>query len=182
MDKVEIIKLLQSEDWTKADALRAVESIDFSANPDELTIRRKMSRQFIGSELIKRQREQATQKGLLTRKTNQFELSQEQYQTDIKQLNLKIELLKQQVKGSDSSEQAQKIELIEQLTIKVKKLDADNQSLIKVNSELKKDNKNLKNIVDAIRLRIATDMKEILKYQDRDLRQAILQLFKSTQS
>ena len=70
MDKSEIIKLLQSEDWTKADALRAVESIDFSTNPDELSIRRKMSRQFIGSELIKRQREQATQKGLVTRKTN----------------------------------------------------------------------------------------------------------------
>ena len=44
-----------------------------------------------------------------------------------------------------------------------------------------KDNKSLKNIVDAIRLRIATDMKGILKYPDRDLRQAIFKLFKSTQ-
>ena len=181
MDKAEIIKLLQSEDWTKADALRAVESIDFSANPDELSIRRKMSRQFIGSELIKRQREQATQKGLLTRKTNQFDLSQQQYQIDTKQLNLKIELLKQQVKELDLSEQMQKINLIDRLTKEVKELNTNNQSLIKVNGELKKDNKNLKNIVDAIRLRIATDMKEILKYSDRDLRQAILKLFKSTQ-
>ena len=181
MDKAEIIKLLQSEDWTKADALRAVESIDFSANPDELSIRRKMSRQFIGSELIKRQREQATQKGLLTRKTNQFDLSQQQYQIDTKQLNLKIELLKQQVKELDLSEQMQKINLIDRLTKEVKELNTNNQLLIKVNGELKKDNKNLKNIVDAIRLRIATDMKEILKYSDRDLRQAILKLFKSTQ-
>ena len=74
MDKAEIIKILQSEDWTRADALRAVESIDFSTNPDELTIRRNISSRFAGRELIKRQREQAAQKGIVTRKTNQIEL------------------------------------------------------------------------------------------------------------
>ena len=63
----------------------------------------------------------------------------------------------------------------------VKELEVDNRSLIKVNAELKKDNKSLKNIVDSIRLQIAKDMKGILKNQDSDLRQAILKLFKSTQ-
>ena len=196
MDKAEIIKLLQSEDWTKADALRAVESIDFSTNPDELSIRRNISGRFAGSELIKRQREQAAQKGAVTRKTNQIELLQREYQADIKQRDLQLALLKKQVIGADSPEQAQQIELMQQqyrviieqrdsqnqqLLARVKELEVDNRSLTKVNSELKKDNKSLKNIVDSIRLQIAKEMKGILKNQDSDLRQAILKLFKSTQ-
>ncbi len=196
MDKAETIKILQSEDWTKADALRAVESIDFSTNPDELTIRRNISSRFIGRELIKRQREQARQKGLVTTKTNQFELLKREYQAHIKQGNLPPDRSKQQVIGADSLEQDQQIELMkqqyrvvieqhdiqnQQLLARVKELEVDNRSLTEVNAELKKDNKSLKNIVDSIRLQIAKDMKGILKYQDSDLRQAILKLFKSTQ-
>jgi hypothetical protein len=196
MDKAEIIKILQSEDWTKADALRAVESIDFSTNPDELSIRRNISSRFAGRELIKRQREQATQKGFVTRKTNQIELLKQQYQADIQQRDLQLARSKQQVIGADSPEQAQQIELMkqqyrvvieqhdiqnQQLLARVKELEVDNRSLTQVNAELKKDNKSLKNIVDSIRLQIAKDMKGILKYQDSDLRQAILKLFKSTQ-
>jgi glycine cleavage system regulatory protein len=196
MDKAEIIKILESEDWTRADALRAVESIDFNNNPDELTIRRSISSRFAGRELIKRQREQAAQKGLVTKKTNQLELLKREYQTDIKQRDLQLALLKQQVIGADSPEQAQQIELMQQqyrvvieqyesqnqqLAARVKELEADNRSLSKVNTELKKDNKSLKNIVDSIRLQIAKDMKGVLKNQDSDLRQAIVKLFKSTQ-
>ncbi|WP_100899602.1 hypothetical protein [Nostoc flagelliforme] len=55
MNKSQSIKLLESEGWTKADAMRALEVIDFSTNPDEITIRRAIS-PFAGSELIKRQR------------------------------------------------------------------------------------------------------------------------------
>jgi hypothetical protein len=40
MKKSEILKLLESEDWTKADALRAISSIDLSTDPNELSIRR----------------------------------------------------------------------------------------------------------------------------------------------
>jgi hypothetical protein len=196
MDKSETIKLLQSEDWTKADAIRAVESIDFNTNPDELTIRRNISSQFAGRELIQRQNAQRAQKGVVTRKTNQIESLKREYQADIKQRDLQLALLKQQVIGADSPEQAQQIELIQQqyrvvidqyesqnqqLLARVKELEVDNRSLVKVNAELKKDNKSLKNIVDSIRLQIAKDMKGILKYQDSDLRQAILKLFKSTQ-
>jgi hypothetical protein len=196
MDKAEIIKILESEDWTRADALRAVESIDFSTNPDELTIRRNISSRFAGRELIKRQREQAAQKGLVTKKTNQLELSKREYQADIKQRDLQITLLRQQVTGANSPDIAQQIELMQQqhrvvieqkdlqnqqLSAQVKELEVDNRSLTKVNTELKKDNKSLKNIVDSIRLQLAKDMKGVLKNQDGDLRQAILKLFKSTQ-
>jgi hypothetical protein len=196
MDKAEIIEILESEDWTRADALRAVESIDFSTKPDELTIRRNISSRFAGRELIKRQREQAAQKGLVTKKTNQLELLKREYQADIKQRDLQLALLKKQVTGADSPEQAQQIELMQQqyrvvieqyesqnqqLSARVKELEVDNRSLTKVNTELKKDNKSLKNIVDSIRLQLAKDMKGVLKNQDSDLRQAILKLFKSTQ-
>jgi hypothetical protein len=179
MDKSEIIKILQSEDWTKADALRAIESIDFNTNPDELTIRRNISSQFAGRELIKRQREQAAQKGMVTRKTNQIELLQQQYQADIKQRDLQFARSKQQVTGVDSPEQQGSQN--QHLLVRIKELEVDNRSLTNVNAELKKDNKSLKNIVDSIRLQIARDMKGILKQQDSDLRQAILKLFKSTQ-
>jgi uncharacterized protein YpuA (DUF1002 family) len=196
MDKSETIKLLQSEDWTKADALRAIESIDFNTDPDELTIRRTISSQFVGIELIKRQRLQSSQKSLLTKKTSEIESLGQKHQAAIEQRDLQIELLNQKVKGGDDPSQAREIELmkqqyltvleqrdrqIEQLSKQAKELETDNRSLTKVNDELKQDNKRLKNIVDAIRLRLAQDMKEILKYEDSDLRQAIMKLFKSTQ-
>ncbi len=196
MDKAEIIKILQSEDWTKADAIRAVASIDFSTSPDELNIRRNISSRFAGRELIERQNAQKAQKGVVTRKNNQIELLKREYQADIKQRDLQIARSKQQVIGADSPEQAQQIELMQQqyrlvieqhdnqnqqLLARVKELEVDNRSLAKVNAELKKDNKSLKNIVDSIRLQIARDMKGILKNPDSDLRQAILKLFKSTQ-
>jgi hypothetical protein len=196
MDKAEIIKILQSEDWTRADAIRAIESIDFSTNPDELTIRRDISSRFAGRELIKRQREQGAQKRLVTIKTNQFELLKREYQADIKQRDLQLARSKQQVTGADSPEQAQQIELMQQqyrvvidqyenqnqqLLARVKELEVDRRSLTKVNAELKKDNKSLKNIVDSIRLQLAKDMTGVLKNKDSDLRQAIAKLFKSTQ-
>ncbi|MEH2143030.1 hypothetical protein [Nostoc sp.] len=43
MNKSQSIKLLESEGWTKADAMRALEVIDFSGNADEITIRRAVS-------------------------------------------------------------------------------------------------------------------------------------------
>jgi hypothetical protein len=178
MDKSETIKLLQSEDWTKADALRAIESINFNTDPDELTIRRTISSQFVGSELVKRQRLQSSQKSLLTKKTSEIESLVQKQQSAIEQRDLQIELLKQKSKGGDDPSQAHQIE---QLSQQVKDLETNSRLLTKVNDELKQDNKRLKNIVDAIRLRIAQDMKGILKYEDSELRQAIMKLFKSTQ-
>ncbi|MDZ8083241.1 MAG: hypothetical protein RMX35_29770 [Nostoc sp. DcaGUA01] len=82
MNKSQSIKLLESEGWTKADAMRALEIIDFSTNPDEITIRRAVSA-FAGSELIKRQRLQAAQKGLVTKKSKEIEKNNQEYAAKI---------------------------------------------------------------------------------------------------
>ena len=73
MNKLDTIKILEREGWTKADAVRALEKIDFSNDPEELTIRRAISL-FAGLELIKRQRLQAAQKGIVTKKVKEIEV------------------------------------------------------------------------------------------------------------
>jgi serine phosphatase RsbU (regulator of sigma subunit) len=179
MKKSEILKLLESEGWTKADALRAIASIDLSTDPDELSIRRSISSQFIGSELSQRQRLQSSQKRLVTIKNGQIKLLQQQ--------------LSQQVKGADNSKQAEKVDRLQQqvqqqkdradgLVKQVEELNTNNQLFVKVNAELKQDNKHLKNLVDAIRLQIVKDMRGLLRYQDSELRQAIMKLYKSVHS
>jgi chromosome segregation ATPase len=66
------------------------------------------------------------------------------------------------------------------LTTKVDDLAANNDELLKANDQLKKDNKSLKNVVDAIRLRLARDTSELLKYEDNELRKALIRVFKWT--
>ena len=63
MNKQQAIELLNHEGWTKADAKRALELLDFRLNPniDELTIRRAASK-FAGVELLNRQYLQRAQK------------------------------------------------------------------------------------------------------------------------
>lgn len=82
MNKSQAIKLLQHEGWTKADASRALESVDFSANPDELTIRRVTS-PFAGPELSKRQNLQRAQKGLVKKKTDEMERRDKEHASKI---------------------------------------------------------------------------------------------------
>ena len=74
MNKKEAIALLNDEGWTKADAKRALELLDFKLNPDvdELTIRRATS-QFGGVQLYERQRLQAAQKGMVTKKNKEIQ-------------------------------------------------------------------------------------------------------------
>jgi hypothetical protein len=146
VNRQEVIKLLESEKWSKADAIRALEGIDFSNNPDELTIRRAIS-PFAGSELIKRQRLQSAQKGLVTKKAKEIE----QIAEDNSALETRVEILS-----------------------------SDKEKLINVNNQLKKDNKDLKNLVDAIRLRLAMDTKKLLQYKDSEIRKAVVKLFQST--
>ena len=71
MKKSDATKLLVSEGWTKADAIRELSDIDFQTDPDELTIRRGIS-QFAGQELINRQRLQAAQKGIVTKRSKEL--------------------------------------------------------------------------------------------------------------
>jgi hypothetical protein len=71
--KTEAINLFVSDGWTKADAERALEGLDFSQDPDELTVY-KYSSLFSGKELIARQRSQAAQKGMVTKKVKEIDL------------------------------------------------------------------------------------------------------------
>ena len=162
MKKSEAIKLLTSEQWTKADAERALVKIDFSTNPDELTIRRAIS-SFAGSELINRQRLQAAQKGQVTKKIK-----------EIKTLQQDITKLKQERKKPYSTLDKNSLE------VQIKTLTTKNKELASANQELQKDNKNLKNIVDRIKLKLAMDTKALLRYEDSELRKEIIKLFKWT--
>ncbi|NJN59110.1 MAG: hypothetical protein HC879_17240 [Leptolyngbyaceae cyanobacterium SL_5_9] len=147
MKRLEAIKLLENEGWTKADASRALEGLDFNQAPDELAIRRAISL-FAGSELYKRQRLQAAQKGMVTKKTRTIEEKDKENRVLI----------------------AEKSKLLEA-----------NNRLIDVNDQLKKDNKALKNLVDQIRLKITSDVKMLLRYEDSEIRRALMKWFKDTQ-
>ena len=46
--------------------------------------------------------------------------------------------------------------------------------------QLKKDNKELKNVVDQIRLRLARDTKMLLQYEDSEIRKALIRMFRWT--
>ena len=166
MNKQEAIKLLNSEGWTKADAQRALKVIDFKTNQniDELTIRRAAS-QFAGSELIQRQRLQAAQKSLVTKKNQ-----------EIQNYILKIqELEKNQPSPSDSSI------INSDLQKQLEKVLKDRNKLIEANNELKKDNKDLKNIVDAIRLKLTIETKHLLEVNHpKQIKQGLVKLLKST--
>lgn len=87
MNKKEAIALLNNEGWTKADAKRALELLDFKLNLelDELTIRQAASK-FAGVQLYERQRLQAAQKGMVTKKNQEIQ----QYITQIEELAYKI--------------------------------------------------------------------------------------------
>lgn len=147
MNKSDATKLLVSEGWTKADAIRALLDINFQTDPDELTIRRGIS-QFVGQELINRQRLQAAQKGTVTKRN--------------KQLSLTVDENKE-------------------LQNKTNFLHSQNNELTQVNEELQKDNKALKNIVDQIRLKLALDMKQLVKFEDSEIRKELIKWYTKIQ-
>lgn len=156
MNKQEAIGLLNSEGWTKADAKRALELIDFKVNTDvdELTIRRAAS-QFAGAELVTRQNLQRAQKTMVTKKNKEIQ----KYIVQIEELA--------SGQGVDNQKQ------IKELKDKISKL-------IEANDTLKKDNKNLKNIVDQIRLKLTIETKHILNLKDSEVKKGIVKLLKST--
>ncbi|MCY7277360.1 MAG: hypothetical protein LH702_27420 [Phormidesmis sp. CAN_BIN44] len=165
MNKLQAIALLVGEKWTKADAIRALEGMNFATNPDELTIRRAIS-PFSGAELINRQRLQAAQKTQVTKKNKEIERIEEAHQ---------LERARFEANGQSPSFKGNSLE------VRVKTLVSQNDELIKVNDELKKDNKALKNLVDRIRLKTAIDVKNLLNYEDSEIRRALAKWFKGTQ-
>ncbi len=69
----------------------------------------------------------------------------------------------------------------QQLIGTVQTLESSNQHLSKANAELQKDNKALKNLVDKIKLRLALDLKQLMKYEDSEIRKATARIFRWTQ-
>jgi predicted RNase H-like nuclease (RuvC/YqgF family) len=63
---------------------------------------------------------------------------------------------------------------------KVETLTSQNTELTGANEQLKKDNKDLKNIVDQIKLQLARDTKALLQYEDNQIRRAVIKLFRWT--
>lgn len=171
MNKREAIELLNHEGWTKADAQRALESIDFQTDTDidELMVRRAAS-QFAGAELLNRQRLQAAQRGLVIRRNREIQ----EYISQIEELTLKI--------GSSSSENSAELEQeVNKLKDKISKLVQANDELDQANNILQRDNRNLKNIVDEIRFRLTVEFKDILKVTNiLEIRKRLMQLLKST--
>ncbi|MFN5206096.1 MAG: hypothetical protein ACK5EU_11210 [Pseudanabaena sp.] len=154
MKKIEAINLLVNNGWAKADAERALVDLDFSQAPDEFTVY-KYSSLFAGKELINRQRAQAAQKGMVTRKTKEIDLKTAE-NTDLQN--------KAQVLDSQNS-----------------KLSKTNEKLLQVKDQLEQDNRRLKNLVDAIRLRITIDGGKLLQYEDSEIRKALSKWFKGMQ-
>ena len=90
-------------------------------------------------------------------------------------------------RGELSQEQQQLEAQSQQLTTqnralsgRVQNRTTQNDELIDANEKLKKDNKDLKNIVDQIRLRLARDTKMLLEYEDSEIRKALIRLFSWT--
>jgi hypothetical protein len=73
MNEKDAILLLQSEGWTKADAVRGLESIDFAIQQPSESIIRQAACEFAGRELFKRQKLQASQKGIVTKKNSEID-------------------------------------------------------------------------------------------------------------
>lgn len=164
MNKLQAVALLlENKKWTKADAIRALEEVNFAADPDELTIRRAVD-QFSGAELSNRQRQQAAQKTQVTKKNNEIERINKAHELEREKLEARI----QSLLSNDNS-------------LQVKTLASQNDELIKVNDQLKKDNRFLKNSVDAIRLRLAIDVKNLLKSNDSEIRRALAKWFQGTE-
>jgi len=175
VNKSQAIKLIENEGWTKADAIRALEVINFNTNPNELTIRRAIS-SFAGSELNKRQRLQAAQKGTVTKKTKEIECKDKEYAAKIDQ----YEKSQQQKREKWEAEIQILASINGTLETKIKTITSQNNELTRVNEQLKKDNKNLKNIVDEIKLKLTMDTKKLLQYEDSEIRGALVKLLKWT--
>jgi hypothetical protein len=134
VNKSQAIKLLKDEGWTEADAKRALAGIDFSTNLGELAIRRTIS-SFAGTELIQRQRLQAAQKGMVTKKTKEIERKDEEYVIQINQYEESLKLAKEKYESEIQAMLLRKTDL----ETKVNSLVWQNNELLRVNEQLEKD-------------------------------------------
>jgi chromosome segregation ATPase len=125
------------------------------------------------------------QRASAEKKVEELQQEYQELQNRIKAIEDKKVVLvgRKQLLENETSELEQQISKLQadnqSLTTKVEKLDADKILLTKVNHELKKDNKQLKNLVDAIRLNLSRNVKGILGKEDGELRKALAKLYKS---
>ncbi len=126
-------------------------------------------------------------------KLGSLEAEKDQLEAQYRELEASIAAIESSTTDLDQRKQqllaenqrlAQEVESLsrenEQLTSAVTDLGSRNDDLSRANAELKKDNKDLKNIVDQIRLRLAHDTQELLKYEDSEIRKALIRLFRWT--
>jgi|GEM_PF-910389 len=102
---------------------------------------------------------------------------------DLQRGNQGLEEYKRQLAEQKRDLQREVSELTESnhhLRSTVSNLSSKNQELTTANAGLKQDNKELKNLVDQIRLRLAQDTKMLLQYEDSEIRKAMIRLFRWT--
>ncbi len=130
--------------------------------------------------LFGKMRNQAEKK-LETLKSEYYELEQtiQGIETDKLALEEKKKQLEQERFKLESEVKGLATE-ITTLETKVKKLNYENTELFGANQQLQKDNKDLKNLVDRIRLQLAQNTKQLLQYEDSEIRKALVKLFKWT--
>lgn len=105
----------------------------------------------------------------------------EQQIADIDKVKQNLTQRKQEMEAETQKIEEEIKELFEKntaLKLKVQTLTTRNDELEAANTVLKKDNKDLKNIVDQIRLRLARDTKQLLEYEDSEIRKALIRLFR----
>jgi chromosome segregation ATPase len=127
-----------------------------------------------------RARSQAEQK-LQTLQTEYDEL--EASIAALESTNQSLATRKQQLESDRQalSTEIQKITIEKQkLGTQVTRLNVLTNELTDANDQLKKDNKDLKNMIDAIRLKFTKEIKQLLSYEDSEIRKALVKLFKST--
>lgn len=89
MNKTEAVEYAHKVGWTKADARRAFDGLDFPL--DEVAILNKLVR-FAGPELLQRQYLQGAQKAQVTRKKNQLEKAENDYKDMVEEYEEQIQL------------------------------------------------------------------------------------------
>lgn len=111
----------------------------------------------------------------------------EQLQQSVVEAQSRLESLRQQRGGLSKEQEALEQEIMAlqkrntALGSDVQALKSKTKELTTANTALKKDNKALKNIVDQIRLKLALDIRQLMRYEDSELRKAAARLFKWTQ-
>jgi chromosome segregation ATPase len=101
-----------------------------------------------------------------------IEASKTSLESRKRQLEDEQKKLEAEIEDLSSSNQA--------LSSQMQTLVTQNDELTAANTVLKKENRDLKNIVDQIKLRLARDTKELLQYENSELRKAVIRLFRWT--